>query len=155
MGRPVSQEASALKTALPSARVADWSFDERAPITMSCTPTPATRRGHVLRVVLAVRVHEKDDVALRLADARLHRRPVPLVVGMAHDARPRLRGALGGEVGGAVVHDEDLAPRSASAHAADHVRDRLLLVEGGDDDGRLRGLSHGGRSRSSSPLRTR
>jgi hypothetical protein len=35
MGRPVSQEASMRKTVLPSARVKDWSLDERAPITMS------------------------------------------------------------------------------------------------------------------------
>ena len=35
MRRPVSQDASALKTALPSARVGVWSAAARAPITMS------------------------------------------------------------------------------------------------------------------------
>ena len=61
---------------------------------------------------------QQDDLARGLADARLDRGAVALVVGMAHHPRPRRRGALRGAVGGAVVHDQDLAPGAARGQAA-------------------------------------
>ena len=100
---------------------------------------------HVLRVVLPVRVQEQHHLALRLADAGLGRGAVAFVVGMAHHPRARALRALGGEVGGAVVDHQHLAPTALPHHARHHVRDRVLLVVGGDDHGDLARVSHGPR----------
>ena len=86
------------------------------------------------RVVLAVAVHlDSDVVALdeRVAVARLHGAADAEVEGVAQHRRAGGAGALGGRVGGAVVHDQHVEAGRLAAQLVHDLGDRLLLVQGG------------------------
>ena len=94
------------------------------------------------RTMLAVPVDDQDARAGRVADAGFHGGAVPFVVRV-----PNHRGSAGRRprariVGRPVVDDEDLVPRSGAAQVADDRRDRGRFVEGRDDDGGRRWISH-------------
>ena len=99
--------------------------------------------GEVGGVVLAVGVHEGDEVPPGGPDAGLHGGPVAHGVGVAEDAGPGLPRQLPGPVGGAVVHDDDLVgdPRLPEGvpDPGDDGGQRPGFVPGGDHDGDRRG----------------
>ena len=97
---------------------------------------PLEQLGDVLRVVLAVAVELHRDlvaVLLRVHVSGLHGAADPEVERQADDLRTGGRCCPAGPVGGAVVDHEHVELGRAAPNLLDRARDRLDLVERGDD----------------------
>ena len=82
--------------------------------------------------MLAVGVHQQDDLAAGGTNARLHRRAVADVVGMGDQASGRVRPNDGRRVvGRAIVHDEDLIHQRLGGHLIQDVADHTFFVVDG------------------------
>lgn len=90
--------------------------------------------GDILRLVLAVSVHEHENLPRRQADAALDSGPVSHVVGMGVDLGTGGMGLFGGVVGRAVVDDEDLEVRVQGADPGNDIPDGLPFIAGRNDD---------------------
>ena len=127
----------------------------REPIqrSRSSSSQVSTSRSIASAVVLAVAI-ELDDIVVLLAGGGeqvpgLDRRTDAAVQGQVDDVHPQAAGLgqfvsdLRGQVGRAVVHQQDLEIGGQRFEADDRIGQRRRFVEGWDDDQVSGGLAHG------------
>ena len=100
-------------------------------------------------MVGAVRHHHRYRVAGGMAETAAHRKTVTVAARIFEEpdfrtAGGKARYAVGGGIAAAIVDDEDFAGNPVGLHDAQQPRESLdhavLLVPGGDDNGKLHGF---------------
>src|SRR5262245_15219358 len=120
-------------------RVADASSAARLGGTRSCADDEIVlvesgdQPDRVRWMVLTVAVEDQHQATRRLADTRLHRGPVALVVRVTDDAGAGLSRPRPCVVRGAIVHNKDLVPRTGAAESRNERFDGRALVERRDN----------------------